>query len=349
MILFLLICSLIVIALLERLSLRGVRRRLYVTFSADMDLVEPGEVVTLRYSVCNTGRFPILCGGFALQFDEAVTVREEAAWSARHVTPSFSGPRVDYHFYLLPRRRFTGKLRLSLKKRGVIDLGTCYLETGDLLGLRSAVNARDIGIRVVCTAPCVPLDKPETLGGLLGNVSVRRFIHEDPSMLLGYRDYTGREPMKQISWFQTAKAGQLTVRVYDHTVDHDVTLLVNMQASARHVSERCLSLTRTVCELLETGKIPYAIRTNGDLQSLHEGLGRSHLHFILRRIGISRLACYRSFPDLVEQCIAHRGGTADSFIIITPALSAAGEQALRRLQAFSDTKICVLYGEEERT
>ena len=348
MILFVLVCSLIVLLVLERLSRRSDLRRLYVSFSADMDLVEPGEIVTLRYTVCNTGRLPILYVGFALQLSDAVAVREEEGWTARHVTNSFAGPRVDYHFYLLPRRRFSGKLRLSLKKRGVVDLGQCYLETGDLLGLRSVVNTQDIGVRVVCTAPCVPLETPKTLGGFLGNVSVRRFIHEDPSMLIGYRDYTGREPMKQISWFQTAKAGRLTVRVYDHTVDRNVTLLVNMQAASPRVSERCLSLTRTVCERLEAGKVPYALRSNGDLQSLHEGLGRSHLHFILRRIGISRLAGYRSFPDLVEHCIAHRSG-ADSYIVVTPALSAAGEKALQRLQMYSDTKICVLYGEEQTT
>ena len=348
MILFILICSLIVIAVMERLSRRPDLRRLYVTFSADMDLVEPGEIVTLRYTVCNTGRLPILCVGFGLQFSDAVAVREEESWSARHVTPSFSGPRVDYHFYLLPRRRFSGKLRLSLKRRGVVDLGTCYLETGDLLGLQSAVSTREIGVRVVCTAPCLPLDKPETLGGFLGNVSVRRFIHEDPSMLIGYRDYTGREPMKQISWFQTAKAGKLTVRVQDHTVDRNVTLLVNMQATSPTVSERCLALTRTVCETLEAGKTPYAFYSNGDLQSLREGLGRSHLHFILRRIGLSRLAGYRTFSDLVEHCIAHRTG-ADSYIVITPALSPAGERALARLQAVSDTRLCILYGEEERS
>ena len=348
MILFVLVCSLLVIAVLERLSRRTDLRRLYVTFSADMDLVEPGEIVTLRYTVCNTGRLPILFVGFGLQFDGAVAVREEEAWSARHLTPSFYGPRVDYHFYLLPRRRFSGKLRLSLKKRGVIDLGKCYLETGDLLGLQSVVSTREIGVRIVCTAPCVPLDQQKTLGGFLGNVSVRRFLHEDPSMLLGYRDYTGREPMKQISWFQTAKAGRLTVRVYDHTVDHNVTLLVNMQAASPHVSERCLSLARTVCEQLESGKVPYALRSNGDLQSLHEGLGRAHLFFILRRIGLSRLASYRSFPALVDHCIAHRAG-ADSYIVVTPALDAAGVQALRRLQAVSDVQVCVLYGEEERT
>lgn len=348
MIFFVFICSLILIAVMEKLSRRDDLRRLYVTFSADMDLVEPDEIITLRYTVCNTSRFPLLYVGFGLQLNDAVAVREDAEWSARHVSRSFTGMCVDHHFYLLPRRRFSGVVHLSMKRRGVFDLGQCYLETSDLLGLKPAVRTWDIGVRVVCTAGRCPLEKLQTLGGFLGNVSVRRFIHEDPTMLLGYRDYTGREPMKQISWFQTAKAGHLTVRVFDHTVEHNVTLLLNMEASSPRISEQCLTLTRMVCEQLEARKIPYAFYSNGDMQSLPEGLGRSHLFFILRRIGLSRLAGYRSFSALVDRCIAHRSGT-DSYIVVTPALSGAGQQALRRLQAYSDTKLCVLFGEEKRT
>ncbi len=346
MIVFVLVCTLILIAVLELLSRREDVRRLRVTFSADMDLVEPGETFTLRYTVVNTSRLPMLYVGFGLLLDEAVSVREDEEWKERHVARSFTGTSVDFRFYLLPRRRFSGKVRLSLTKRGVVDLGRCYVETDDLLGLASTVRSLDIGIKVVCTAPRAPLEELATLGGFLGNVSVRRFIHEDPAMLLGYRDYTGREPMKQISWFQTAKAGRLTVRVLDHTVEQNVTLVVNMEAAAARVSERCLALTRTVCEQLEARKVPYALYSNGDLQSLREGLGRGHLFFVLRRIGLSRLAGYRSFSDLVNHCITHRRG-ADSYIVITPALTAAGEQALRRLQSYSDAKLCVLLGEEK--
>ena len=346
MIVFVLICSLILIAVLERLSRRDDLRQLSVEFDADMDLVEPGEIITLRYTVSNASRFPLLYVGFGLMLDEAVAVEEDEAWSARHLSRSFSGVRVDHRFYLLPRQRYSGRLHLSLKKRGVVDLGRCYLEKGDLLGMSSTVRSREIGIRVVCTSECVPLEDPKTLSGFLGSISVRRFLHEDPTMLLGYRDYTGREPMKQISWFQTAKNGRLTVRVLDHTVEHNVTLLVNMEAANPRVSERCLALTRTVCENLEARKIPYAFYSNGDLQSLREGLGRSHLFFILRRIGVSRLTGYRSFSSLVDDCIARRSGV-DSYIVITPALDAAGEGALRRLQAVSDIKLCVLFGEEK--
>ena len=346
MIAFVLVFSLVAVAVLELLSRREDLRRVHTTFSSDMDLVEPGETFTLRFTVCNTGSLPILCMGFTLQLDDALTVREDEEWAERHVTKDLVGTRIDYNFYLLPHRRFSGKVRLSINKRGMFDLGRYYVETGDLMGLSPTLHSDNIGVRVICTSACAPLDEPDTLGGFLGDVSVRRFIHEDPCMLIGYSDYTGREPMKQISWFQTAKAGKLTVRRLDHTVDRNVTLVVNMEAFDRYATERCLEMTRTVCEQLEERNVPYALDSNGDLHHLYEGLGRSHLFLILRRIGLSRLTGYLPFASLVDYCIEHRKG-ADSYIVVTPVLNAAGERALRRLQAVSDTKICVLVGEEK--
>ena len=129
---------------------------------------------------------------------------------------------------------------------------------------------------------------------------------DDPTMFLGYREYTGREPMKQISWKQTAKAGRLMVRVNDYTSDRVVTILVNMYSSLRPQLENCLKLVRTVCEQLEEAKIPYELMTNGDLLSVHEGMGREHLFYILRRIGISRLAGFTSFGSLIDRCVRRR-------------------------------------------
>ena len=344
MIVFVIVCSLALIAVLERLSRRDDLRRIVVTFRADMELVEPGEVLTLRYTVHNTSRLPLMYVGLGLQLTDAVTVEEDPP--PRRMSRDITGTRVEHRLYLLPGHRFYGKLRLSVKRRGEVELGKYYLETGDLLGLSSSVRSRKIGIRVICTAPPCEQEELHPLGGFLGDVSVRRFIHEDPCLLTGYREYTGREPMKQISWLQTARAGRLTVRQFDHTVDRNVTVVVNMEATHRRIMEQCLRLTRTVCEQLEDSRIPYAVYSNGDLQNLEEGLGRGHLFFLLRRIGLSAPAGYRDFPDLVNYCMAHRR-MGCSYIVITPELSPAGRAALERLRAATDMEVCVLYGEEK--
>lgn len=344
MIAFIILAAIFMLGVLEWASRQDSLRHVHLQFQTDRELCEPGECVTLRYEVYNTSPFPILSAGLAIRFDDAVELREEEAWCRRHVTRDFSGMRADHHFYLLPYRRFKGKLRFTLKRRGIFEIGQYYLQTGDLLGLDPEIRSGELGVRVVCTAELAGEQELQTLGGFLGDVSVRRFLHEDPMMLIGYREYSGREPMKQISWMQSAKAGRLMVRQQDYTVDRNVTVLVNMEASQPYISERCLSLTRSVCEQLEKAKIPYAMESNGDLRSLGEGLGPSHLRFILHRIGLSRLTGYTSFPDLVEHC-ARRPRIGCSYIVISPALTDRGLAALERLQACSDQKICVLYGE----
>ena len=344
MIVFVIVCSIILIWILERLSRRDDLRHLHVTFRTDMDLVEPGEALTLRYTVYNTSPFPLLYVGLGLQLDDAVDVAEETP--ARLLTRNFTGTQLEHRFWLLPHRRFSGRVRLTLKRRGLVDLGKCYLETGDLLGLKPVIRSRDIGIRVICTCRRCQEEDLRPLGGLLGEVSVPRFIHEDPSMVTGYREYPGREPMKQISWLQTARAGQLMVRQFDHTVDRNVTVVVNMEAAHRRIMEQCLRLTRTVCEQLEDRHVPYAVYSNGDLRNLEEGLGRGHLFFLLRRIGLSAPTGYQGFPELVDYCLARRR-TGSSYIVVTPALSETGEAALERLRRSTDMEVCVLNGEEK--
>ena len=344
MMLFIFVSTLVIIGVLESLSRYDNLRRVKVSFKTDMDMVEPGETFTLHFTVANQSAFPVLYVGFGLSFDDLYAVCEEEDWKSRHLTESIYGSTVSYRFFLLPHKQFSGKVHLSMKKRGIYDLGRSYVEKSDLLGLFPTLRSNDIGIKLICTAKTTEITEPSTVGGFLGQTSVRRFIHEDPSMMIGYNDYTGREPMKQISWFQTAKRGELTVRQYDHTVDYNVSLVVNMESDNPLVKEECLSITRTVCEYLEGKKIPYAFYSNGDLFSVREGLGRSHLMPILRRIGLSQMACYRSLSSLVDKCILGRKG-ADSYIVISPVLDDAGTRELDRLQAVSDTKLCILYGE----
>ena len=341
MIIFVFLFTIVFLIALELISRRNDVRNLKVSFSLDMDLVEPGEVFTLRYVVANPGVLPVLSVGLGLQLEDVFTVCEDEAWKERHL----SGNTVDHRFYLLPHGIFSGKIRLAVNKRGLFELGRCYMDKSDLLGLSPMIDAWDMGGRVICTAKTTEVPEYKTLGGLQGNVSVRRFIHEDPSMLMGYRDYTGHEPMKHISWFQTAKTGKLTVRNSDHTVGQNVTLLVNMNTQNSRRMENCLSLTRTVCEQLEEDKIPYAVFSNGDLHHLREGLGRGHLMTVLRHIGLSKLAGYYSFAHLVDERISKSMGL-DSYIVITPEADEDVDSAIRFLQAHVDTEIFVLYGKE---
>lgn len=338
LILFLLVIILLVI---EAFSLWGGSRRLEVEFNLDTTLVEPGEVATLYYTVRNPQLLPLLYVGFTLYFDPNVKICESKEFRRLHVSSDHSGTSVEHHFFLLGHSRFSGKLHFSLDKRGVQDLGRYYLETGDFFGLYPIIRTDAVCKKVVCTSEKSQGNELDVLGGEIGDMSVRRFLIDDPTILLGYRDYTGREPMKQISWNQTAKLGRLMVRQNDFTTDRVAVVMVNMDSSQRPALENCLKLVRTVCEQLEEKKIPYELMSNGDLLSVPEGIGRAHLFFILRRLGVSRLAGFTTFESLVERCVRRRRSNC-SYIVITPLLGPEGNSLINYLGRHVDSRPIVI-------
>ena len=336
--------------LFETLSLRDPLRKVSVSYNLDMLMAEPGEQITVSYQITNTGKLPVLYLGLSFSFDKGVTICEDQKWLDKHLTRSFTGISVDNSFFIMPHRCVRGRFHISLEKRGIYRLGRCYLEAGDILGIKSSVTTIEGKKRIVCTAALAENDPEiEVLGGFLGDISVRRFIMEDPSLLVGYKEYTGVEPMKKISWIQSAKTGKLMVKQNDFTLDTDVAIAVNLErnnASPMDL-ERCLELTRTACEKLEEMKIPYAFISNGDLRDLQQGFGRGHLSEILRNIGQSAPTCYKSFDSLIDKCIAGNRNNR-SYILITPYLDDQDKKALARLQSVSDHEVCVLYGGKNR-
>ena len=330
----------------EILSLKDPLKKVSVSYDFDMLMAEPGEKITLSYQVTNNGNLPVFYLGLSFSFDGDIVICEDERWKEKHVTRSFTGLSADRSLFLMPHSCIRGRFHISLSRRGIYRLGRCYLEAGDILGLRSSVTTVEESKTLVCTAALAEDDpEVEVLGGFLGDISVRRFIMEDPSLLVGYKEYTGVEPMKKISWIQSAKTGKLMVKQNDFTLDTDVAVAVNLERSHASMTEleRCLELTRTACEKLEEIRIPYAFLSNGDLRDIQQGLGRTHLSAILRNIGLSAPACYSSFDSLIDRCIAGNRNNR-SYILITPFLDDEDMKALGRLQSVSDHEVCVLYG-----
>lgn len=330
----------------EVLSLVLDNRHVALRCEVDMRLIEPDEVLTLSYRVRNSAAWPLFFVGFSFLFDDSVEVREDQAWKEAHSSGGFLGQVYNFDAVLPPRRILRGSIRLSIRERGARSLGKIYIETGDFLGFRSRVRTYDIPGTVVCTARSLP-EAPELrpLGGFLGDVSVRRFLMEDPSLVLGYREYTGSEAMKRISWTQTARTGKLMVKNHDFTVDTDVAVLVDMESCKKPVAERCLSLTRTVCDRLEAAKIPYTVLSNGDLFETEKGIGRKHCFEIQRRIGLSHFVRYRRFEQMAAHWVSAGVGRR-GWIVITPSAATGAGAAIQQLLTASGTQLCVLTGEE---
>ena len=187
-----------------------------------------------------------------------------------------------------------------------------------------------------------------TLGGYLGEISVRRFLYEDPVLTIGVREYTGREPMKQIAWKQTARTGAIQVKNYDYTADENVTILLNFDGGSAEDLERCFEMTRTVCEILERRRVPYEFYGNGDLNGpagelgwFYEGLGDQHFRTLMYALGQSRGVVLFPFSSMVDRC-AQKHRRSKGYIVISPPLRETEQAALRKLRGLSETEPCLL-------
>lgn len=333
-------CLVALVLLLEQYWAEWALAKLRYFFSCSHLLAEPDQPITITSGVENPWFLPIMYIQTTEYLPPEASPLDRTAVSLRPVNQWSTQLCVEDTTYLLPRRRQVNQLRFSLPRRGWYRLGSAVLTTGDFLGLKDAACHQDArGEVVVIPRRCKDAEVLKALGGFLGDISVRRFILEDPLLTVGFREYTGREPMKSISWTQSARVGRTMVKQYDYTVDATVTVLLNAQGGTEEQMEECYSVTRTVCEELEARGIPYDFRTNGDLTGpmgpmshVSQGLGRQHLRTIL--YGLGRAAGKYSFPleTLVEQSLLG-AQTNQSYLLVTPPLPPRQQHLKQRLRA----------------
>lgn len=344
----LLILTIGVLVLMERKWERYVRQSISFSGKCDRLMAEPDQVVTWVSTVTNDGNLPVPYVRVTQRFSSPSKPEESPEWISRYCLKTVTRWRVDRCVSLLPGKSIDLPVRFSVPVRGRHSVGGCNLSTGDMMGLKTAETNERWDQIVVLPKRC---DKPPVLdavGGFLGDVSVRRFIMEDPVLTVGFREYTGREPMKAISWTRTASSGMLQVRQYDHTAEQHLVVLLNVEDGTEEQLEACFSVTRTVCEELERKKIPYGFRTNGNLPNgagkvfhLPKGLGPQHLNTILYGLGAADYTCFESFRRLSVKALRSRN-IHESYIVITPPLSDAAKAAADNLSQAVGGRICVL-------
>ena len=351
--LFVLLLGAVVLAIQFRHA-RSCLKHLVYQNELDRELAEPDQIVTLSSSVRNLGNVPAFYVNLLEALPATARLEEDERWRRLHLQQVLSEPCCTSKLFLLPHRRYTRQVRFSLPDRGSYSFGKYYVAVGDFLGFRTQCKSGEIGRKIVVMPrrwehPGLAL----TLGGYLGDISVRRFLFEDPVLTIGVRDYTGSEPMKQISWKHSARSGSLMVKNFDYTVDANVTVLLNLDGGSAADRECCFRITRSVCEILERRHIPYEFYGNGDLRSpqgelnwLAEGLGSRHFRALMYALGQSKGRSLFSFPRMVENCMKKRRRSR-GYIVVSPPLRQEDREALRALRRAAETEPCLLIGAAE--
>lgn len=231
--------------------------------------------------------------------------------------------------YIRRKQKITRTLQASLPSRGRYAFEGCRLLGGDFLGFRE--NKKDIHQYEEITIFPKRLDNASIhriLSGYYGDFSVKRFYLEDPILVSSYRDYTGAEPMRSISWTQSARRNHLMVKEFDYTMDLSATILLDVclhWSEGEHTQklEYCFSLARTIAEFLEDKKVSYRLLTNAFIPkgyAFHNDLSKSgqgshHYTMLLYALGQATSNTQSDIDRLYDMMIKNYSGENDVFYI----------------------------------
>lgn len=232
-------------------------------------LTEADQPVNLRLTVRNSGPHWKPFAALRLHLG-----RELTPCSMDHLTKDRVGPghTVRCTAWLRPQQEASFEVPVRIGQRGRYVLEPLQLIGGDLLGLKEQSRTeRGFHELVVPPREC---DLPELdglMGGFLGGISVNRYLYEDPILTAGYREYTSGDPMRAISWKQSARGRGLMVKKFDYTTEPRVVVLVHADSPRYTQPERvelCYSMARTVCRMLEEKAVSYRFALNATFDLL---------------------------------------------------------------------------------
>ena len=129
-----------------------------------------------------------------------------------------------------PNDRLTWPIALRAVSRGYYRVGPTKLKSGDLFGLyeREVEQGRPTDGIVVYPRtyplPDLGLDSERPFGDRRGGNP----IFEDPSRVVGVRDYQPGDPLRRIDWKSTARAQRLQSRLYEPSRSFSVIVALNI-------------------------------------------------------------------------------------------------------------------------
>ncbi len=340
----------IILLVVQRYSLQYALHRVYYHCEPSEHLIDPDEPFIITSTIENQKKMMVPF----IRMVEFFPAYIELQVDEQGVYRGNNSLQLTSRFYLMPNQVYKRQVKATLPKRGCHFFRNATLYGGDFLGMKETVEYYSNFDEIVVMPPsvsCPKLDK--TLGDYLGEMSVNRFILEDPVLTIGFREYTGREPMRAISWTQTARYGKMMVKNYDHTLDQSVTILLNVKTPQRTDEseariEQCFSLVRAVCEELEEQQVKYKFSTNasisgfaGSWSDISEGLGPRHFQTVMEGLGRATTLATEGFATVMDRAY-HQAERGRSFIVVTPQVEDTWLPELHKLEELSAAPIVVL-------
>ena len=291
-------------------------------YSVSVGATEPGRPFTVRSVLTNKSRIPVSYLAVREVYPEVVDI--PAGVDSRATLDGFNIKSIC-RVKGLERKKLS--LDLTIKKRGVHVINGVSIEFGDFLGFRVVLKKSSYQREIVIYPE--KLDDPaltQALSSYCGDMASKRFLIRDPILTAGTREYTGREPMKEIHWLQSARRGELMVREFEYNRQPSTCVILctdGVGADNEAVLDKCCSTARTICEALIKTGVSVDFYTNSFL--LRRGrndiwkcvVSTGHTNELLEGLGRVTAATCAEAEKLLQYVIRDSDSNAE-FIVVLP-------------------------------
>ena len=314
---------------------------------------EPGEEFLVLSNVANLGLRPSPSIRIEEHFPKNLNVLESERYNVKWLTKDY---RIYYSTVLLHgHEQIKRSLRASIAQRGEYSFSYADFYAGDFLGFREFCYRMENDNRIVVyPAKLGNAELPITFSNAVEDLARKKQLLEDPISVCGYRDYTGTEPMRQISWKQSAARNALIVKQFDPVWQRDVLIVLDADIHGDFDGyleqlETCFSLTRTVCEHLEQRNIAYRLVTNaaitGELSrfSSSGGMGGSYRK-IIYALGSAKKGSIASAEELMD-AVCSGIDRCDMIVLISTHCDKRVERAVDKVRESKRGQIVPLFAD----
>ncbi len=318
---------------------------------------EQGEPFLVHSNVANLGLRPSPAIRIEEYFPLELNVLESEQFNVDVRTDKH---RLYYSTVMLRGRQQVRRyLTASIAQRGEYCFTHADFHAGDFLGFQEITYRMENDARIVVFPK--KLDNNaflKTFTDAIDEIARKKQLLEDPISVCGYRDYTGREPLRQISWMQSAVRNSLIVKQYDPVWQQSVLIVLDTQFhgdfETHHArQELCFSITRSICEQLEERRIGYRLVTNALITceisnyASSGGMGGSYRK-ILYALGAARNGCVCSVDELMRSVIIG-SNRSEMIVYVAARCDESAEAALQKARMTMRGRILPLFADRLQT
>jgi uncharacterized protein (DUF58 family) len=164
----------------------------------------------------------------------------------------------------------TLQYRITCRRRGYFQIGPTVLETGDLMGLSRRYRLGAPPQYILVLPQVVALSGYDIASARpIGEIQIRDALIQDPTRMMGIRQWQIGDPMRSVHWPATARTGTLHTKIYEPTTIAGATLVLDLHRDTNPLqqepirSDLAITLAASIAAALHDQNQPFSLLSNG--------------------------------------------------------------------------------------